>query len=215
MITLFIAALGWTGLRTSDRLTSSPFVEYELSERTVSVRPAQPSTTTKRAALRIRNITHDHAFGCFKIDFVGSRKGAKLGHSDDQDQIYVGNVGATASVVISQPMLWQWEIKDFLPRADLVLLVPFDGTDLPRLLVRPCESRVPGAPGSYGGSPGGALAPALLPRSVLTRYVEHELMVLWTALGLWLLALVWMTSQKQPEQKSARRIAPGARRRIE
>lgn len=51
-VTLFVAALAWTGLRSSERVTNTPFIEYDISRVTYSAPPApkRPALSVESAA---------------------------------------------------------------------------------------------------------------------------------------------------------------------
>lgn len=191
VVTLFIGALCWTGLRTSERLADSPMVEYQLSHQ--SIRGAGGDVFSY-AHLRLRNTTHKKIFECFKIDVV-SKNSSLIDNADNQTLTYIGNVGTTATVVISKNSIWQWSITNFAPGADIILGIPMVGFSLPKLLVRPCSP----TQSSVGpNAPDSPPPPTLIERSMVTFYVEHEMPILWAGLMFWLLTLVALNSLNQP-----------------
>lgn len=188
VITLFVALLGWTALRTSDRLHETPFVEYQTT--TFSTAPGSKGNF---AAIRLRNVTSGQTFDCFILEQLAS---AKFGDSTDQRIIYRGNVAANTTLLKAAPANWQWEVRDFMPGADLELGAPTVGSEPWNVLVRPCQEAPRPANAKEGSVKSKGSTPVLMERSLVTRYVEHELPVLWAGLVLWLLFLVYLNAKR-------------------
>jgi len=191
VVTLFVAALGWTALRTSDRLSNFPFVEYSFSE-----------DSANTAAVRLRNVTSGQTFHCFIVEQVTQ---GKFGADVDQRVIYWGSVAADVKLAYAGGMNWRWEIKNFMPGADVSLGAPWKKQAQLKVLVRPCEMSLGYTNGKEqegGGKPG--LTPVLIGRSVVTWYVEHELGVLWSGLVAWLFALIGLNALQQTPAASRR-----------
>lgn len=212
VVTLFVAALGWTALRTSDRLQQTPFVEYRTTHEAV-----QQKGGARYALVHIRNVTTAHSFDCFRLEFVGPPNafGAVAANSYFS---YRGTVASRARVELAQSANWRWEVKDFMSGADMVLGVPLQGDTRFQVMTRPCDA-APAAEAKGEGAKDGAksktpAAPLLLERSLQTFYVEYELALLWIGLLVWLMTLVVLNALRPapPKPATARRLVAAPRR---
>lgn len=198
VFTLFIAALGWTALRTSDRLQQTAFVEF----RTRLIAPSSTSTQ-KFATVRLRNVTNSQTFDCFILEQFTP---GKFGAANDQMIQYRGTVAANATLAKNTSNNWQWIVKDFMPGADLELGAALTGNEKWNVLVRPCEERIMlgDAKEDERKDHPRAKAPILLERSLLTWYVERELIVLWSGLAIWLFMLIGLNAIRSKSIQSRR-----------
>lgn len=202
VVTLFVAALTWTMLRTSDRLVNTPFIEYRIESVLIDKK-------IEGVEIRLRNITSANSFECFLVTVASSNeKTLRFGDPAMQRHVLRGTVAAELTVTHVKQNEWEIEAKDLLPGADIAIQVPVIGQDQPRIMVRPCKlNEVSDRPTDGEGSgkkasPRPAI-PALLHRSFSTWFVEFELFILWAALGVWLTAMVWVTRVKKPSTPTA------------
>lgn len=211
VVTLFIAALGWTALRTSDRLQQTPFIEYRTAQEAI-----QQKGGAKYAVVQLRNVTTAHSFECFRLELVGPPN-AFTSTPANLYFAYRGTVAARAKVELAQASNWRWEVRDFASGADILVGAPLQGNSAFQVMVRPCDAPAV-AEAKDGGKDGAKVkppaAPVLLERSLQTWYVEYELLLLWIGLLLWLVALVVINALKStPKPVHVRRLAPSTFKR--
>jgi hypothetical protein len=192
VVTLFVAALSWTAIRTSDRLASIPFIEYR-------VEPAKNEQGISGIELRLRNITAANKFDCFLLTLWTRRHDTlKFGDPKQQQHRLRGTVFATLTATPSRSGEWNIEARNLAPGADISLFVPATGTGDPAVLGSACvqvatvfdtgsaesadkKAKSKGAPDAV---------PILVEQSLATRFVEYEIKILWLALGLWLILML-------------------------
>lgn len=197
VVTLFVAALTWTMLRTSDRLVNTPFIEYRID-------PVRIDNKLDGVEIRFRNITPSSSFECFLVT-VASSSPDKLRFGDPTVQRHFlrGTVAAALTVTRAKPDEWEIQATDLLPGADIALQVPVIGKDEPRIMVRQCLEDEPGIKsedreGSKKKTSPRPGIPTLLHRSLTTWFVEFELLILWAALGVWFTAMAGVILVKKP-----------------
>lgn len=192
VVTLFIAALSWTAIRTSDRLASVPFIEYE-------VEPAKSEQGISGIELRLRNITTASKFDCFLLTLWTRRHDTlKFGDPKQQQHRLRGTVFATLAATPSKSGEWSIEAKNMAPGADITLFVPATGVGDPAVLGSACAqvTTVLDPDASEGSNQKAKprntsdAVPILVERSLTTRFVEYEIKILWFALGLWLILML-------------------------
>lgn len=205
VVTLFVAALAWTTVRTSDRLSSVPFVEYRIT-------PERSESGQSGVELRLRNVTAASKFDCFLL-LLAPHKDASLKFGDlkDMDVRLRGTVLARPEPTHANEYEWEIKISKMSPGADLSLFIPSSGSGNAAVLVSPCPNEVSTAvpaadneakkgvekneaPKSAAPSP-----PILIERSGLTFFVEYEIAILWVGLGGWLLLM--LVSGKKPKMQ--------------
>jgi hypothetical protein len=198
VITIFVAVLGWTALRTSDRLQQIAFVEYQTES------APSASGRGKDAVIRLRNVTTAQSFSCFILEQLTP---AKFGDGADQRIRYRGTVAAKTTLLKAAEANWQWEVRDFSPGADLELGAPLQEGAKWNVLVRPCDpSPIVAAKKDADKKEAAAdkpSAPVFIEKSMVTWYVEHELTVLWAGLVLWLALLIYLNSRRSAAQQAA------------
>lgn len=209
VVTLFVAVLGWTALRTSDRLSNTPFVEYSVQNQSTG-----ETSGGYLATVRLRNVTSAQTFDCFIVEQLTR---GNFGEAVNQRVVYRGAVASNATVSVAQPRNWQWQVKDFMPGTDISLSAPMRAPADFKVLVRPCENAGAAANATEkegGGKPKRA-TPIFLERSMVTWYVEHELAVLWGGLVAWLFFLIFLNGLRQPTPSPSpvRRIKRGTLKR--
>jgi hypothetical protein len=195
VLTLFVAAIGWTTARTTDRLSSTPFLEYRLDP--AELKPAKPAVD-----VRVRNITTQHTFGCVRVMVVEPQLAMKkfFGARAEGTQVLRGTVLAKSDVLRAQDHEWEVEFTDLGPGADIAFRVPLVSYELPKLLFRTCPPRATAedsdeddesAAGPDKSKEGGKPpSPVLVEQSFQTWFVEHEIPVLWSVLVVWLMLLI-------------------------
>jgi hypothetical protein len=192
VLTLFVAAIGWTTVRTTDRLSSTPFLEYRLDP--AELKPAKPAVD-----VRVRNITTQHTFRCVRVMVVEPQLAMTkfFGARAEGTQVLRGTVLAKSDVLRAQDHEWEVEFTDLGPGADIAFRVPLVSYELPKLLFRTCPPRatIEDADEDDGSAPGpgkskGMPSPVLVEQSFQTWFVEHEIPVLWSVLIVWLMLLV-------------------------
>lgn len=189
VVTLFVAALGWTALRTSDRLLQTPFVEYQTKKDVV------PHTGSgKYALVQLRNVTTIQSYECFLLEFVGPSSAFDSGATNFHIA-YNGTVAVNVGVITNSDSNWRFKVQDFMPGADVVVGVLANERAPFRVMVRPCEA-TPSVDPKDESKAKRNVTPVLLERSFHTWYVEYELLVLWVGLLLWLLMLVCIHALK-------------------
>jgi hypothetical protein len=197
VMTVFVAAVAWTSIRTADRLSSVAFIEYELG--------SPGAGRDQKVEIRLRNITQAAVFPCF-IMTVASADPSTLafGPSEQWDQILRGTVLVQGTPRRAEKDEAEIEIKNFSPGADFALRLPTLGQGSPRLLVRECSALT--AEPSSGESkadkkdkPSSGAPPILVHRSLATFFVEWEIAVLWSILAAWGVALAVALSLRKTE----------------
>jgi hypothetical protein len=192
VVTLFVAALSWTAIRTSDRLASIPFIEY----RTLLVKSEQGVSGIE---LRLRNITAASKFECFLLTLVARRHDTlKFADPKDQQHRLRGTVFSSLKVTRSKVDEWDVEAKNLAPGADISLFVPATGAGEPAVLGSACAnvptvfeaSPTEGADKKAASKIAPEAVPILVERSFATRFVEYEIEILWLALSLWLILML-------------------------
>ncbi len=200
IVTLFAAAFSWLTIRTADRLSSIPFVEYSVASAENDGHPG--------VVVHLRNITLGSKFSCLQLT-LGIRQGGTLKFGDPKDQqvILRGTVLSTLKLVTPLPEEWDIQINNLSPGADVSLFVPTTGKGSPAALIGSCSASDSGYEKTAGGETddekatrrsGGEL-PVLVERSLTTVFVEHELCFLWSALLVWLVIMVvpiWISHRK-------------------
>lgn len=183
IVTLFVAAVAWTSVRTAERLSSTSFIEYRLDN--------VQSGSGRTVEVRLRNITQNSVFPCFQLMIASpDAKQLTFGASETWDQLLRGTVlvlGSPKRAVADEAVV---EIQNLYPGGDFAVRIPAKGTADPRLLVRGCTPSL--APPSTSGdhdkaksSSGSNPVPILVPWSARTFFVEWEMAILWLALVLW------------------------------
>jgi hypothetical protein len=183
IVTLFVAALSWTAIRTSDRLASVPFVEYR-------VEPQSGAGGVSGIELRIRNITQASRFDCFTITLVARRSESLiLGDAAGQQHQLRGTVFASLTVKLAKPNEWEIEATNISPGADIALFVPATGIGKPAVLASSCAGVLTVEAGAkedeekkVKSKVSAGVLPVLVEQSRLTWFVEHEIAILWSAL---------------------------------
>ena len=175
LVALFIAAVGWTIVRTTDRMSATPLVEYLVQ---TQVTAGNSSHTT----VRVRNITTSVRFSCFELTVASVRNSSlRFDPSQPHGLVIRGGVLSKVSKSATEPELARFIVQDFNPGADLEIGLKTAGNDSPRLLASPC------LPTSKEN-----VEPVLIERSPTSRLVEHELFFLWLGLLTWLVLILLM-----------------------
>lgn len=194
LVTLFVAALAWTIVRTTDRLGSVPFLEYRTETE------AAATGIGGRFGLRLRNVSVGSRFECFEIRFVKrTDQQLEFGDAAEQGARIQGTVLALPKVTKAEPDEWVVSVTSMSPGADLTIYVPVKrliANEFPAILASTC----PGTPDTSDGlkatkdehAPKSTASglPILLKHSPTTFFVEYELPILWAALIGWLLLLL-------------------------
>lgn len=199
VVSAFVACAAWVAVHTTDRLLSAPFLEYELSEST-------GGPTAKLIELRFRNIGGLTKFDCFDVTIVpalGGHAGFAFGGAKDQEQQLRGTVLAKIIVTRADSREWKVRVSNVLPGADISLSMPVNDFVRLAILAQPCLGPLNdvGPAQAKSGADDvfkSASVPILVERGLLTRFVEHEISVLWVMLSLWFLFIV-ITIAKRPE----------------
>lgn len=199
IVTLFVAAVAWTSVRTAERLSGTPFVEYRIDD--------QRTDKGRSLEFRLRNITQSAMFPCFQLMVVPADvQSLELQPSEQWDQIIRGTVlvlGTYQRAVRDEAVI---EIENLFPGGDFAVRIPVKGTGDPRLLATSCaatQSSSP-APSAETSKPKPAAAPPappiLVPRSARTFFVEWEMAILWAALASWgiLMLVVLLAKPRRP-----------------
>jgi hypothetical protein len=198
IVTLFVAAVAWTSVRTADRLSGTPFVEYRITD--------QRSDAGRTLEIRVRNITQSAMFPCFQLMVASpDSRSLTLLPSDQWDQVIRGTVlvlGSPKRAVHDEAVI---EIQNLYPGGDFAVKLPVKGAGDPRLLAKGCAP-MPAAPSDSGADANKSKAlglspapPILIPLSARTFFVEWEMTILWATLVLWgVLMLVVQLAKANP-----------------
>jgi hypothetical protein len=139
IVTLFVAALSWTVIRTADRLAGVPFVEYRITT-------VLNDAGVHGIDVRLRNITQASRFDCFTITLATRRRDClKFGDPMHQRHQLRGSVFASFTVKRAKPDEWEIEAASVSPGADIALFVPASGEGVPALLASACDTTVTSA----------------------------------------------------------------------
>jgi hypothetical protein len=209
VVTLFVAALSWTAIRTSDRLASIPFVEYHVEHEA-------NRHGISGVALRLRNITAASKFDCFLVTLsTRPTDSLKFGDPTKQQHQLRGTVFATLEAKASKPGEWNIEARDLGPGADISIFIPTTGTGEPALLGSACAQRTTVFDAGQSESAekkekpksAPAAVPILVERSVSTQFVEHEIAILWLALTIWfiLMLALFATAERAAQMRIAQK----------
>lgn len=202
VVTLFVAALAWTMLRTADRLVNTPFIEYRID-------PVKIDNKLDGIEIRFRNITPSSSFECFLVTVASdSTEKLRFGEPASQKHVLRGTVAAALTVTRAKPNEWEIQATDVLPGADIALRVPVIGKDQPRIMVRQCREEGPvvkseDREGSGKKASPRPVVPTLLQRSLTTWFVEFELLILWAALSVWFAAMAGVILVKKPASSAS------------
>lgn len=197
LVTLFVAAASWTAVHTAERLASTPFLEYQLSE-------ARLDSGIQAVELRLRNITTSSRFSCFMLTVVPRRRdNLTLGDPKAQRHQLHGTVFASLTVTRAKPSEWEIRAENLAPGADIALFIPTTQTGRPAVLVGPCSIEASSSNSSKNDAdkqdrakpPGGTL-PVLVEGGLSTFFVEYEIPILWGLLVGWLLTMLlgWLAT---------------------
>ena len=186
VVTIFVAAAAWASIRTADRLSDTPFIEYRLTD--VS------STSSRTLEVRLRNLTRSTAFQCFQLTIVSANVSRlSFGAPETWDQVLRGTVLVLGTAKKSNASEGVMEIQNFYPGGDFAVRIPVRGDGEPRLLARSCPVTSAIASGAdaekYKGGAAGPL-PILVAASAKTFFVEWEITILWSALVSWGLTML-------------------------
>ena len=210
IVTLFIAALSWTAIHTSERLSSTPFVEYRIA-------PTHSESGVQGIEIRLRNITASSRFDCFGLTLVTRRQETlKFGDAKSQQHHLRGTVFASLTVKQAKDNEWGIDVANLSPGADIALFVPTSGDGSPVVLASSCPS-VPVMPkgGEKGDADKGekpaAAVPVLIQRSFTTFFVEYEITILWGALVAWLALMLFLMWPSPPAKRKRRGSLHGGR----
>lgn len=177
MLALFFAAAGWTVVRSTDRLSTLPLAEYQVST-------AIDDQRVERTAIRLRNITSSSRFGCFNLTVAAAANSPfRIDVSKSHSLIIGGGVLSRVSRVAWEREIARFDIQEFAPGADIEIVLRSQGGDEPRLLVSSCQTEMPAS---------SAAEPILVKKSLKSWLVENEILILWALLGVWLVALIAM-----------------------
>jgi hypothetical protein len=196
--TLFVAALSWVTVRTIDRLTGTPFIEYRITQ-------GSSDTGASGVVLRIRHITESSRFECVLLT-VATRAQETLKFGDPLEQRHGirGTALTLLTVRITKPDEWVVEATNVAPGTDNTLFIPTSGSGSPVAMVQPCVPRSEVAEGAAeagaekGEQRAAGQGPVLIEAGVRTFLVQHELELLWGALLAWLLLLIpYASAHKQ------------------
>lgn len=183
MLTIFIAAAGWTIVRTTDRLTGLPLAEYRVSE--------EGATDPHRMAIRLRNITSAVKFGCFNLTVASATNSSLRFDVTKPHSILIrGGVLAKVAKQSLDADVALFKVQDFAPGADVELSWIVVGVDEPRLLISSCSADRKGDSTNAKDSRAGDSEPILIRRSIKSMLVEYEMYVLWCGLAVWLALLL-------------------------
>lgn len=183
VITLLAAAIGWATVRTAEKLSETPFLEYRL----------ESSVDDKGAnwvELRFRNITRKFSFKCLSVSLLapnGSREEIFTGEHVQVIRSIVAPVsreepGKTADEIA-------FDFKNLSPGADIAVKLQTVRNVMPSVVVAACrDSNID------------ENAPHIVPASFQTWFVEHEFEAIWGAIAIWLFAVVAILSFKPNAQ---------------
>lgn len=174
MVAAFMAAAAWTVVRTTDRLAGLPLVEYQVQ--------SEDHAQGQRSVVRLRNLAQS-TFPCFQLTVAAvSSSPLRFEISKPHAVTILGGVRSGVSRIALEPELVVFSITDFAPSADIEVAIFSQGSGEPKLLASVCA----------GASQATPRLPQLAKRSIESLLVEHELVVLWGGLLVWLLLVVGM-----------------------
>jgi hypothetical protein len=192
VVTLFVAAFTWVAHRTTDRLATVPFIEYRITS-------DENEKGVPGLTLRIRNLTEGTRFDCVLITLKPRAKDAlAFGDPLQQRHRIRGTALTLMTAEVTKADEWAVRATNVAPGTDNSLFIPAHGNNAkPAAMVQQCTDVVevsegePSAPSENKaeGRASGAV-PVLIPWGFRTFFVEHELIILWSSLGAWLLLLL-------------------------
>ncbi len=194
VLTLLVAAAGWTTVRTVDRLSSAPFLEYRIDT-------TSPRGTNGFVSVRIRNVTAKQRFDCFNllVTTPDLQRSKFFGPADRYSQALHGTVLSLTKLSRVHEYEWDIQFTNIFPGADVTANIPVLQEGIPKLLVQPCAAQQTNKAKEEDkkadsdddeAQKRSFDPPILVERTVETWFVENEVRVLWGALILWLITLV-------------------------
>jgi hypothetical protein len=194
IITVFFAALAWTVVRTVDRLSGLPVIQYQTSVQSTDFLDSQAG---QMSTIRLRNITSATTFECLIFVVQAEPPGSTYVFDKPADSRYIvrGTAVASGTVTVETPYLVQIKLERFWPGSDIEFGVTSFGNGAMTTKVQRCrtedepQSAFAGV-GVVGKPEKDSPFPVLLENGWQTSFVEHETYWLWGALLLWGLLLV-------------------------
>src|SRR5258708_4346482 len=118
LITLFVAALAWTVVRTVDRLSGLPVIQYQMSVQSTDFVDSQSG---QMSTIRLRNITSTTTFECMIFVVQAEPPGGKYVFDKPADSRYIvrGSAVASGTVTVETPYLVQIKLQRFFPGGDI------------------------------------------------------------------------------------------------
>ena len=209
IITVFVAALAWTVVRTVDRLSGLPVVQYPTSAQSTDFLDSQAGQIS---TIRLRNITSATTFECLIFVVQAEPPGGAYVFDKPADSRYIvrGTAVATGTVTVETPYLVQVKLERFWPGSDIEFGVVSIGNGAMTTKVQRCRAEDEPQPAFAGISvvekpEKDSPFPVLLENGLQTSFVEHETYWLWGALLLWaaLLAILLMVSACRGDDDTA------------
>ena len=196
VITILIAALGWTVVRTADRFASLPFIEFSIVQ------------SGADSSIRLKNITNDKAFECVMVLFaLSDDKNVPLEFAP-QNPTKMAIRGHTlfksSPRLSNSPTEIVQEISGFGPGSDMELTFQAKNeAGRLRVFASQCENSLgddtsgKNADESRDKSTGkedsgesqkakSKFAPILIERSWKTFFVQYDIEILWFAMFIWI-----------------------------
>lgn len=193
IITVFVAALAWTVVRTVDRLSGLPVIQYQTSVQSTDFVDSQ---TGQMSTIRLRNITLATTFECLILVVQAEPPGSAYVFDKPAENRYIlrGTAVASGTVTVETPYLAQIKLQKFWPGSDIEFGVTSFGNGAMSTKVQRCRSEDEPQPSSAGVSVAGKREkdppfPVLLENGWQTSFVEHETYWLWGALASWAVLL--------------------------
>jgi hypothetical protein len=192
ILTIFVASLAWTLVRSVDQLSGLPLIEYSVESETGAV------TALEAKRIRLRNITLDKVFRCVKI-VAAIQDGSKLKFSGNAPRSVTirGNILVKPEVVEVLDSYAKIVLKNFPPGGDIEFALASSGKGDFQLLADSCADES----GSEGDSSTGEQEnksatsknrggyAVLIEKSYRTVFMEHEMLFIWGVLALWALLI--------------------------
>lgn len=193
IITVFVAALAWTVVRTVDRLSGLPVIQYQTSVHSTDFLDSQAG---QMSAIRLRNITSTTTFECLIFVVQAEPPGGAYVFDKPADSRYIvrGTAVSSGTVTVETPYLVQIKLERFWPGSDIEFGVTSFGNGAMTTKVQRCRTEDEPQRAFAGVSVVGkpekdSPFPVLLENGWQTSFVEHETYWLWGTLLLWAVLL--------------------------
>jgi hypothetical protein len=193
VLTLFFAALGWTISKTSDRLVDRPVVEFSVSQ------SVEMNTNSNLHVLRLRNIGALEPIPCLKAFlFAYSPNGERVAFTSAQPMVTIRSLMPPETSAVVKEGAGIIVLQAFMPRGDVEATFKSAQPVDTQFQAKLCSGVDAGVTPDIQKS-----RVVLLPKSLESLLIEHELRIQWALISAWgLFMLAIGVTQNRTSDKS-------------